>query len=83
MRPCHQSPFSSLHNECTLIRRSDIERWFIFVLTAHFDSNGKALKQLVASHTDSMYTNDAFFRPDHYQLEQRWFFVIRGDHGEV
>jgi len=53
------------------------------LLTAHFDGDGEALKQFVATHADNVNAYDALFWSDDYQLEQRWFFVFRGDHGEV
>jgi hypothetical protein len=53
------------------------------LLTAHFDRDGEALKQFVATRADNMNAYDAFFWPNDYQLEQRWFLVLRGDHGEV
>lgn len=55
----------------------------LILLTAHFDSNGKALKQLIAPRADDVNTDDAFFWPDNHELEQRWLLVFRGDHGEV
>ena len=41
----------------------------IVLLTAHFDSCGKALKQLIAPHADDMNTNDALFWPDAHEFE--------------
>jgi hypothetical protein len=55
----------------------------LILLTAHFDSNGKALKQLVAPRADDVNTDDAFLWPDNHELEQRWLLVFRRDHGEV
>jgi hypothetical protein len=55
----------------------------ILLLTAHFNSCGKALKHLVAPHADDVKTDDAFFWPDAHELEHRWFFVFGRDHGEV
>jgi len=55
----------------------------LILLTAHFDSNGKALKQLVAPHADDMNTDNAFFWSDDHKLEQRWLLMIHWDHGEV
>ena len=66
-------------------KRSDTKRdnLYVLLLTAHFDRDAETLKQFVATHADNMNAYDAFFWPNHHHLEQRWFLVLRGDHGEV
>jgi hypothetical protein len=72
-------------NKHTIIRK--IWRHVVLIrlilLTTHFDGDGEALKQFVATHADNVNTDDALFWPNHHHLEQRWFLVLRGDHGEV
>ena len=55
----------------------------IVLLTAHFNSCGKALKQLVAPHADDVNTDDALFWSDAHEFEHRWLLVLGRDHGEV
>jgi hypothetical protein len=80
-----KSRFVAAHNH-TIIRKYLTLNVMISVcvlLTARFDSDGEALKQFVATRADNMNAYNAFFWPNDHQLEQRWFLVLRGDHGEV
>jgi hypothetical protein len=52
-------------------------------LTPHFYSNGEALHNLIASHTDDMHSDYAFLRPNTNELVHRGLFVLFINLGEV
>ena len=80
MRLCRRNRASSLHTITP--SEKDLAPKCV-LLTAHFDRDGEALKQFVATHADNVNAYDAFFWPNDHQLEQRGFLVLRGDHGVV
>lgn len=53
--------------------------------TSHLDSNSEPLKNLVATLSDDMKTDDAFLWNNNNNNEflYLWFFVFFFDHGEV